>query len=166
MTSENTDATDDTGRAGDEAAPPPSPPYAAWRCGPRTTAPPNRPTTRKDPMSDELPDPAVRHRAVKDALRQAAGQLQAHRARVDHNGHVLPPPADPAPAVEPSEPTEPPVPPTSGAAFPGAPSLPGPTIPQQIAQAQAAGDWRAALRLINHHHLEPLGLAVAEGTTR
>ncbi|GAA1819339.1 hypothetical protein [Actinomadura chokoriensis] len=115
-------------------------------------------------MSDELPDPAVRHRTVRDALRQATGQLQTYRARVDHNGHPIPAPIEQPPAPVPAGP--PPIPPTSGAAFHGAPTLPGPTIPQQIAQAQADGDWRAALRLINHHHLEPLGLAVAEGTHR
>lgn len=51
-----------------------------------------------------------------------------------------------APAVDPNAPT---IPPTSGAPFPGAPAAPAPSIDQQIAEAQAKGEWRKVLHLNN-----------------
>ncbi|MBA9003740.1 hypothetical protein [Thermomonospora cellulosilytica] len=55
--------------------------------------------------------------------------------------------ANPWLAAQPTTPATPPVPPTSGGQFPGAPQAPAPTLQQQIAEAEAKGDWKTARQL-------------------
>jgi len=62
--------------------------------------------------------------------------------------------------VQPQQQT-PPVPATSGGQFPGAPGAPAPTLEQQIAEAQAKGEWRKVMQLQNRK-LAELGVQQAQ----
>jgi hypothetical protein len=57
--------------------------------------------------------------------------------------------ANPWMAVQQTTQQPPAVPPTSGGQFPGAPGQPAPTLDQQIAEAQAKGEWRKVMQLQN-----------------
>lgn len=52
-------------------------------------------------------------------------------------------------------PAVPQVPATSGGQFPGAPGAPQPSLDQQIAEAEKAGDWKTVIRLRRQQQLAP-----------
>lgn len=91
--------------------------------------------------------PAVTRETVADSVAAKSAHLAEIRSRTNTNGYQrpLPTPTAPAPPDAPP-PAAPPV--DLSTLRPGAfPSQPKPTVGEQIAEAEAAGDWRTASHL-------------------
>ena len=89
-------------------------------------------------------DPAVRHRRVRESLREAAGQLADLVQRADHNGRIR----SPAPPPEEEEPPPPTVGTPGAKVGTGQHGEPRPrSLNDQISEATRAGDVSRAIAL-------------------